>query len=374
MNNPFVFGKAVSGENFADRERELKELALDLKSGQNVLIYSPRRYGKTSLISEVLAKLRKERLLTVYVDLFAATSKKKFADIYASALASGTETKLEAMIRTLRDLLGVMPKVALRSDKLPVEVAVELGLRRADVDVVLEKLYDAPQHIAKRREKQVVVVFDEFQEIAKLDGEDIERSMRTKIQHHDKVAYAFMGSKKHLLKQIFGSRARPFYKAAKNYPLGGIPLKQFEKFILRKFEATGFKVEGAALAKILEVTDGHPYYTQQLCHELWNQNLSRMKIRSGDIDAALELVLQLNAGEYSQIWDSLPAQQKAVLLAVASGDEQVYSSEFIERHDLVSPQHVLKALRALERKEVVEKNKHWMITDVFFKQWLKQRE
>lgn len=315
-----------------------------------MLIYSPRRYGKTSLIFEMLVKLRKEGLLTVYIDLFSATSKKKFADIYASALASGTETRLEAMIRTLRNLLGVMPKITLKSDKLPLEVVVELGLRRSDVDTVLEKLYDAPQRIAKKRGKRVAIVFDEFQEVAKLDGEDIERSMRTKIQHHDKVSYVFMGSKKHLLKQIFGSRARPFYKAAKNYPLGGIPFEQFEKFILRKFEKTGFKVERAALAKILEITDGHPYYTQQLCHELWNQNILKKEINSGDIDAALGLVLQMNSGEYVQIWDSLPAQQKSVLLAVAAGGEQVYSNEFIERHDLVSPQHVQKALRILEQR------------------------
>jgi len=373
MDNPFVFGKPVSGENFADREREIKELALDLRSGQNVLVYSPRRFGKTSLLSEVLAALRKEGILTVYADLFLATSKNKFADIYASALASGTETKVEAMVRTLRDLLGVAPKFTLKSDTLPVEVIIELELRRTDVGRVLEKLYDAPQRIAKKKGKRVVVVFDEFQEIAKMDGEEIERSMRTKIQHHDKVAYVFMGSRKHLLAQIFGSRARPFYKSAKEYPLGGIPPDQFGEFIHDKFRKSGFRVEAAAIARIIEVAGGHPYYVQQLCHELWNRNLAKKEVGTGDIDAALEAVLSLNSMGYVQIWDSLPAQQKAVLLAVAADGDQVYSAEFIERRGLISAAHVQRALKSLEQKEIIEKNTHWAIGDVFFKEWLKRQ-
>ena len=42
MVNPFNYGKIVSGDNFADREKETKELFEDLKSGQNILLYSPK--------------------------------------------------------------------------------------------------------------------------------------------------------------------------------------------------------------------------------------------------------------------------------------------------------------------------------------------
>ena len=371
MENPFTFGKAVRGQDFADREKEIRELTLDLKSGQNVLIYSQRRYGKTSLIGEVLSNLRKDGLLTVYVDLFSVTSKGKFADIYAAALASGTETMLEAMIRTIRDFIGVTPRITLRPEGLP-NIEVELGLRKPDVDRALEAIYDVPQRIAEKRKKRVVVVFDEFQEVSGLNGENIERSMRAKIQHHDKVAYAFMGSKKHLLDQIFGSRARPFYKSAKNYPLGKIPPEKFEKFIAEKFAGTGFKIDGTSIIRILNITDGHPHYTQQLCHELWNLCLPKRGIGVSDVGTAVEKVLTINSGEYIRIWDSLTGLQKTALVAIAQGGEQIYSSEFIEKHDLGSPQHVQKAVKAIERKELAEKNEKWEIPDIFFKEWLKR--
>jgi hypothetical protein len=49
MDNPFKFGSVVTGSDFADRRRELAELARELGGGQHLFLLSPRRYGKTSL-------------------------------------------------------------------------------------------------------------------------------------------------------------------------------------------------------------------------------------------------------------------------------------------------------------------------------------
>ena len=46
MKNPFVFGGVVSGEAFCDREEELAELLRAVQNGQNVVLHSPRRFGK----------------------------------------------------------------------------------------------------------------------------------------------------------------------------------------------------------------------------------------------------------------------------------------------------------------------------------------
>ena len=54
MKNPFVYGETVSGDNFCDRAQETRELVTDIKNGQNVIIFSPRRYGKTTLANKVL--------------------------------------------------------------------------------------------------------------------------------------------------------------------------------------------------------------------------------------------------------------------------------------------------------------------------------
>ena len=56
-SNPFVYGEIVTSEAFADREQERDRLRRDLASGQKVFLISPRRYGKSSLVRDVLLSL-----------------------------------------------------------------------------------------------------------------------------------------------------------------------------------------------------------------------------------------------------------------------------------------------------------------------------
>jgi uncharacterized protein len=78
--NPFRFGDVVTGQHFTHRTSELKELVRDLRSGQSVLIISARRYGKTSLITAVLERLRTQHTLVAYVDLLRMTTEERFAN------------------------------------------------------------------------------------------------------------------------------------------------------------------------------------------------------------------------------------------------------------------------------------------------------
>ena len=45
MKNPFIFGRAVVGEHFVDREKEIEELKSTILSGQHVVLFSARKIG-----------------------------------------------------------------------------------------------------------------------------------------------------------------------------------------------------------------------------------------------------------------------------------------------------------------------------------------
>ena len=54
--NPFKYGKEVAGYQFYDRSESCGQLYHTLKDGStNVVLYAPRRYGKTSLVLKVAA-------------------------------------------------------------------------------------------------------------------------------------------------------------------------------------------------------------------------------------------------------------------------------------------------------------------------------
>ena len=376
--NPFVFGTIVSDQHFADRKDELAELVSDLASGTNIILFSPRRYGKTSLMFKVMKELEKKKIICAYVDLYPATSKEKFADIFASAIAKAKAGKLDDIVQIIRDLVPPVKMVVRPEGTSEMHSGVELELSKArgDIDSMLARLYDLPEKIAKKKKKKMVVIFDEFQEVTKLDGTEIEKSLRSKIQNHKSASYVFMGSQKHLIDQIFSDKNKALFRIGKSFNLNKIPEREFAVFIRDRFKKTGIKISVDTTKKILELSESHPYYTQQLCHEVWNLCKSRKTNQATEqtISDATEQVLKNQNYAYTSLWDSVKGKQRTLLLAMSdSEDTEIYSSEFRARYSLGAPSSVAKAAKTLEEKGLLEKESGgYFIADAFFKEWLRR--
>ena len=71
MKNPFQYGGIVSGPYFADRSDEIKELAREMENNNRVFLVSPRRYGKTCLLHQLIPELKKRGMACAYIDLNA---------------------------------------------------------------------------------------------------------------------------------------------------------------------------------------------------------------------------------------------------------------------------------------------------------------
>jgi len=166
LKNPFVYGETVSGDNFCDRAREMKELIADIKNGQNVIIFSPRRYGKTSLIKQALRKAKAQGILTFYIDLYPAINKGKFIEIYAGAISSGIPGGARQVVKKIKEYLPrIIPKVVMDDQAFHLEFEFD---RVGSISPNIDGLLCAVNKEADRQNKSAVVVFDEFQEIANI--------------------------------------------------------------------------------------------------------------------------------------------------------------------------------------------------------------
>jgi DNA-binding MarR family transcriptional regulator len=217
-----------------------------------------------------------------------------------------------------------------------------------------------------------VVVFDEFQEIANFDDQEIERKMRSVFQHHRNVSYIFMGSKTHLMRDIFNNLNRPFYKSGKHFPLGKIDSIELVQFAAKKFETTGIKITDDELKEIIEVTECHPYYFQMLCHVLWEIALDDKTVKLSHIEEAVELLILRESSAYMAIWESLTAKQKNFLVALMQEhNPEIYSMRFLEKHGLGAPSSLQKATKKLISMELIQQsNGSYEIIDLFFKRWI----
>lgn len=60
MKKPFVYGELATKDNFIDRQEDRKRLKTFLQNGINVMLISPRRWGKSSLVKVSMDELRNE--------------------------------------------------------------------------------------------------------------------------------------------------------------------------------------------------------------------------------------------------------------------------------------------------------------------------
>jgi hypothetical protein len=84
--NPFRFGALALDDAFTDRKEEIAELKADVRNGQDVVIFAPRRYGKTSLVWRASQELVREKVLVASVDLMTTPSPAKLAEKLARAI------------------------------------------------------------------------------------------------------------------------------------------------------------------------------------------------------------------------------------------------------------------------------------------------
>jgi hypothetical protein len=372
MQNPFTFGTIVSGENFANRQHEINELTQALLSQTNVIIASPRRYGKTSLVLEVFKRIRSQGVLTIYVDLFPVSSRTGFIERYAAAASQADKDRLDDVVAFLREIIPT-PKIVIRPEGIP-GIEIELSRTHKEIAALMSSILDAPQKLAERKKKAVVVAFDEFQEIENLDGEQMQREIRSKIQHHKNVTYVFAGSRKHLLDKIFADKTKPLYRIGKPLHLGPIPAKDFVDFIRKKFELNRICLSESIVHEIVSITECHPYYTQQLCHEIWNLLDPGFDVDTPHVREAIQNVLIAQNYAFTTIWESLPSHQRALLRGIAlDGGAKIFSGEFIVRHSLGTPSNVQKATRYLVERGLLERvDEGYTISDIFQREWLKR--
>ncbi len=367
--NPFTFGRAVTGPDFVDRKEEVKTVAEAMLSGQSLLLYSPRRLGKTSLLLE--AKRRLGRKLDVcYVDMYPITSRLRLArEIVGAVAKTSFRANISKITKTLTEMLSSLrPRAVLTSDG---EIGIDLVLSEKNWEEEMMDALDFGENLATKRKRRFAIIFDEFQEIRNLDGLDLEKLMRSRFQLHKRVSYVFSGSKEHMLAEMFSDKARALYKFAKPMLLGPIDSDSLEKFIKRKFRSGGGRISKETASKIAAVSKGNPYSVQRICYEVWS--LTNKAEDPAIVDEAVGQIVQHSSPEFEQIWDQVKgADQRRLLIALAREGTFSYSTEFITEYKLKTPSHVQKSLSLLQKKGLLDED--GLISDFFFMEWIKRRQ
>jgi uncharacterized protein len=374
LSNPFRFGSLVLDESFADRETERNELVADVRNGQDVVVFAPRRYGKSSLVWSAIQALEGEGILVARVDLMRTPTKERLAAMLAHSIferiASPVERLKERALAPFRGL-RLQPTITVDPEDGSYSFSFEPGRRAADVDATLERLLQLPAELGGAGKRRTALVMDEFQEIVEVDP-SLPLLLRSVFQEQPDVAHVYLGSKRHVMEEIFNDANKAFWHSAKSVELGPIAAAAFAPFVVERFERTGRGIEEEAVARLLEVTGGHPYATQELAYFLWEQVPEGESASSGRFERALSAVLRSEHAHFSLLWEDASRVQRLVLQALAREPGRPFTAAYRERHDLPPSTNVQKALRALERRETVAGTEGvYRIVEPFLAEWLR---
>ena len=159
-------------------------------------------------------------------------------------------------------------------------------------------------------------------------------------------------------------------------PLGRLSLPEVKKYVKERFAQGKIRLTQEVLSLIGERSGGHPYYTQLLCHILWDECLDKKEITEKDVDQALEKMLERERQVYQTILDDLTQTQKNLLIALSSEPKaQIFSSQFLSRFHLGSASSVQRAFQGLIEKDLLDReNDHFVFQDPFFSLWLQKKQ
>lgn len=355
--NPFKFGSVVDLPFFTNRIEEIETISSILNSENHLVIISPRRYGKTSLIFRVLKEMGRPyitvdlQVITTTTDL-AAQLIKKINRVYAFE-------KIKNLIKGFR----IVPSINLSPLTNEIEVSFKAS---SSADTPLEDVLDLLDNLSSPS-KKLIVVFDEFQEIKNIK-KGLEKKLRSVMQHHKNTNYVFLGSQESLIREIFQKKKSPFYRFGYIFSLEKIPESEFMKFLKEKFKGAA-KIPGA----ILEITKSHPYYTQQLAFNVW-QILEKDKKCKDPVGKGIEQIVRNHDADYERLWNTLNRTDMKILIGMAMSEIPPLSEEFAREYETGATSTAFSSLKRLIKSGyVVKTGTGYEIDDPFFTRWIVKR-
>jgi hypothetical protein len=277
----FPTDQPIPASQMIGRETDVREITTGLAAGSNLIVAGPRRSGKTSVCDAAIGRLAHRGFYTVSLDLFRIATAAEFAEALVAETISNRSALRRAVHQTRRagrfvadavQTSAVIKSKAQLGEEL--EIALSPGLAGRDPDGYLDYALALPGRIADADGKQVVVFFDEFQEVGGPhapygDSDRLTKRMRAIFQRSTGVSYLFAGSLEHLMRDLFTPSQRAFHQFGGFHDLRPIAAEAWAEGLAERFAADDCEGDPAALERIVAYGEAQPRSTMliaQKCH------------------------------------------------------------------------------------------------------------
>ena len=354
MANKFSYGTLAKGTFFTDRKNELVRMKQFLDSENHLVLISPRRYGKSSLVKKCVEEVGRPY---IWLDMQYVVSVASFTtQLLKAILAQYPLERLRYELRHFR----IMPTITLN----PMTNECQFGFQPSEAadNTMLEDVMALLQKLSTP-EKKLIIIFDEFQEVLKI-GKGLDKQLRSIIQLQSGLNYIFMGSQEGMLLEIFERKKSPFYHFGGLMRLSKIPYDDFYQFVLERLPEVSDK-EGVT-REILTFSSCHPYYTQQLAFEVSNQ-IEINTLQDNVVTAAIQAILLAHDLNYERLWENFNNTDKGTLLQLSNRENPL-------NNKAIASSTSFSSLKRLVKSGVVIRTNEYILEDPFFCEWLRMKQ
>lgn len=357
-------GKPVTGQNLIGRDSEVDLIGRMLDEGRSVVLVAPRRYGKTSVLLEVLERRRKRGDFTAFIDLFSIPDLMHLSAEIARTVMENKKIHF-TLYQLQHGITELMRNVQFRQEINQYEYILGFGQRNYDEWLLLKESLQLMESFAAKNKKKLIGFFDEFGDVKKLDGDRIVKLFRSELQIQKNTTCMFAGSYESVMNSIFVTRSAPFYRFARIIRLSRIDPETFRNHLRGIFSEQNLKGGDDLSAQIVSFTQGHPYYTSLMAQ------LAVIYHFSGTMRDLAEIAIEAEGNYLEKSWSEISSksQEKAVILAIAEDSDTLLYQQLDYRKI-----NVARVLKKLKEAGLVESTSHGhQLTDPLLAWWIRQK-
>ncbi|MDA8930622.1 ATPase [Bacteroidia bacterium] len=299
---PFSFGGFAKTGAYTNRTKEIEHIGTLCNNSINLILISPKRWGKSSLVHHISQKIAKKELKFCLIDLFNVGTEEEFYAQYLQAVMNATATKLDQYKQYATEFLShLKPNITIGTGP-DTEFGLEIGFKpnaKSEVEIL-----DIVQRIAENQNVRIVIAIDEFQNIDHFTKSiSFQKKLRATWPQHDRVSYILYGSKRHLMLELFEKKQKPFFKFGEVMYLNKIDENEWVKFLTSRFKKTGKSIIRPQSRHLAQMMQNHPYYAQQFAFALWEKN--KEEVNDEHIQNTVNSIIQNNEWRFIHQFEPL---------------------------------------------------------------------
>lgn len=371
----FKFGQLLERDDICDREDEISLLLKIARQGGRAVVYGPRRYGKTSVVknavmADFLAANKKS--LAIYCDVFQVESIGDFTKRLHAALelTLSHKAKIKTFFGQLQSYIKNF-KIELAADPLSGMPSISLAGQHVREDKSLAQLLEIVAEFSK--DHKTLLIFDEFQDVAEIAT--LEAKLRNELQALSRTSIILLGSKQHVLNEIFHNERRPFYGFGVDVEFLPIPLAKWVPYIQKRFSTRRIKVKKEEVAEICRLMNNVPNSIQEFCHWIALKNTNLTELDSAKIHSSLADLIDNKASRYLERLGQFSVKEKRVLVALAKMEPvtSIAATEFLQTTKVSATATRATIKRFTDYGVLNQGPKGYTLTDPLFRHYLVYR-